>query len=192
MRARQPLPRLWLLTDERQGEALWTALARLPAGAGVVFRHYGLGLAERRRLFERVRRLTRRRRLLLILAGSPRLARAWRADGVHGRATGRARLRTAPAHSLREIRAAERVGADLLFVSPVFATRSHPGARPLGPLRFRLLARHARVPVAALGGMDAERAHRLGVQHWAAIDAWSGTRPQRRKVNRAAHAAGER
>ena len=27
MRSRQPLPRLWLMTDERMGEALWDALA---------------------------------------------------------------------------------------------------------------------------------------------------------------------
>lgn len=182
MRPRQPLPRLWLMTDERQGEGLWTALARLPAGSGVVFRHYELPPRERRLLFERVRRVARRRRLLLVLAGSPRLARAWRADGVHGRQPGRARFRTAPAHDVSEIRAAERVGADLLFLSPVFATRSHPEARPLGPVRFRLLARSARVPVAALGGMDAERARRLGVQRWAAVDAWAATHLQHGRI----------
>ena len=31
MRRRQPLPRLWMMTDERQGDALWEALDRLPA-----------------------------------------------------------------------------------------------------------------------------------------------------------------
>jgi len=179
MQRRQPLPRLWLMTDERQGEALWDAIARVPAGSGIVFRHYSLPSPERRRLFEEVRRVARRRRLMLVLAGPPRLARAWRADGMHGRRPGRARLRTAPAHDVREVRAAERAGAQLLFLSPAFSTRSHPGARPLGPIRFRLLARFARVPVAALGGMDRERARRLGVERWAAIDAWTGdTRPQ--------------
>ena len=56
MPRRQPLPRLWLMTDERQGEGLWAALERLPKGAGVVFRHYGLRPSERRKLFERIRR----------------------------------------------------------------------------------------------------------------------------------------
>jgi len=161
------------MTDERQGEGLWAALDRLPVGSGVVFRHYCLTPQERRHLFERVRQVARRRRLLLLLAGPPRLARAWRADGVHGRRAGAARLRTAPAHNLHEIRAAERSGAHLLFVSPAFPTRSHPGARALGPVRFRLLARAARLPVAALGGMTAVRARRLGVARWAAIDAWT-------------------
>src|SRR3546814_3022387 len=42
MHRRQPLPHLWMMTDERQGETLWRALYRLPRGAGVVFRHHSL------------------------------------------------------------------------------------------------------------------------------------------------------
>ena len=169
MDRRQPLPRLWLMTDERQGEALWRALERLPRGAGIVFRHYSLPPGERCRTFERVRAVARRKGLLLLLAGG---ARGWKADGLHGST----RPTSASAHDLREIRAAERAGARLLFVSPVFATRSHPGARPLGPIRFGLLARQARIPVIALGGMSAKRARSLkpmGIHGWAAIDAWT-------------------
>jgi thiamine-phosphate pyrophosphorylase len=166
MRRRQPLPRLWLITDERQGEALWTALERLPVGAGVVFRHYGLERRERRRLFERVRKVARRRRLLLLATAG------LRGDGVHnGRGPG---FRSASAHGLREVRSAERSGAALIFLSPVFATRSHPRARPLGPVRFGLIARQARVPVIALGGMDGGKARRVPTAYgWAGIDAWS-------------------
>lgn len=173
MSARQPLPRFWLMTDERQGDRLWAALERLPTGSGVVFRHYSLPELERRRVFVRVKAVARRRRLLLVLAGSPRLARAWRADGVHGLQPGLVQRRTASAHNVREIRAAERAGAQCVFVSPIFRTQSHPATPPLGPLRFRLLARSSHVPVIALGGMDAKRARRLKVVRWAAIDAWS-------------------
>jgi thiamine-phosphate pyrophosphorylase len=38
------------MTDERLGDALWTALRRLPRGAGIVFRHYATPPAERRAL----------------------------------------------------------------------------------------------------------------------------------------------
>ena len=167
------LPACWLMTDERQGEALWPALARLPKGGGVVFRHYRLPPPERRAVFDRVRRIARARRLVLVLAGPPRLARAWRADGAHSRSPhapdGRL-LRTAPAHDRREVIAA--AGADLVFLSPVFATRSHPGAPVLGRAGFHALAREARAPVAALGGMTARAARSLGGVRWAAIDAW--------------------
>ena len=172
MRRRQVLPRLWLMTDERQGDGLLPALRRLPKGSGVVFRHYSLPLAERRALFATVRRIARARRLVLVLAGSVRLARAWRADGWHGRGAGRGMLHSAPAHDRRELAAA--AGADLVFVSPVYPTRSHPGARTLGRLGFRALARTAMQPAIALGGMDARRRRGLGAYGWAGIDALTG------------------
>jgi thiamine-phosphate pyrophosphorylase len=62
-----------------------------------------------------------------------------------------------------------------VLVSPVFATRSHPGARGLGPLRFGMLAQRAGLPLIALGGMDRRRFARLaplGAHGWAAIDAF--------------------
>lgn len=167
MPRRQPLPRLWLMTDERLGESLWDALERIPKGSGVVFRHYGLAPAERRKLFERVRRVAGRRRLFLLASG-----KGLRGDGVHGGRSGG--FRSASAHDLRELKAAERSGAKLVFLSPAFPTRSHPGARVLGPVRFGLVSGQARIPVIALGGMDARKARRLpNIYGWAGIDAWS-------------------
>jgi thiamine-phosphate pyrophosphorylase len=177
MQPRQPeLPRLWMMTDERQGEALWDALRRLPPGSGIVFRHKGLGGKQRRKLFERVRRIARARGLILLLAGKEARARRWGADGAHHRHPGPPRAGTAPAHDLREIRAAERSGAIAVFLSPLHPTRSHPGAPALGRMRFAALTRATRLPVIALGGVDGRRgraAMAVGAYGWAAIDAWS-------------------
>ena len=79
-------------------------------------------------------------------------------------------MRLITAHCLREITLAQRAHADAILLSPVWPTRSHPGARGLGALRFRLLAARARVPVIALGGMTRLRARSLGWARWAAID----------------------
>ena len=79
-------------------------------------------------------------------------------------------MRLITAHCLREIALAQRAHADAILLSPVWPTRSHPGARGLGALRFRLLAARARVPVIALGGMTPLRARALGWARWAAID----------------------
>ena len=168
MPARQPLPRLWLMTDERLGDGLFPAIDRLPAGAGIVFRHYSLAKAERRVLFDRVRQAAPGP---VLLAGPADLALAWGADGSHGRHQG---ATSAPAHDLAEIRAAEAAGAALLFLSPVFATRSHPDALVLGPDGFAALAGQTDLPVIALGGMNAPRAQILsGAYGWAGIDAWA-------------------
>src|SRR5689334_929118 len=99
MPARQPLPRLWLMTDERLGERLPDAIARLPNGAGIVFRHYSLAEAARRALFDRVRQTAPGP---VLLAGPVELALAWGADGSHGRHRGAI---SAPVHDLQEIRA---------------------------------------------------------------------------------------
>ena len=173
MGTRHPLPRRWLMTDERLGDGLFTAIDRLPEGGGIVFRHYSLAPDERRALFSDVKRRARERQLLLLLAGPADQAEAWGAEGSHGLGGGGA-LRTAPVHTIDEIRAAEAAGAALMFLSRVFATRSHPGARTLGPRGFSELAIATRLPVVALGGMNEARFAQLdGAWGWAGIDAWS-------------------
>ncbi|HEX4695371.1 thiamine phosphate synthase [Sphingomonas sp.] len=165
------------MTDERLGDGLWPAIERLPRGSGIVFRHYATPADERRRIFARVVRLARARGLVVVRAG------AWcgpGADGVHNR-RGRG-WRTKSAHSRAEARAAGRRGVDAVFVSPVFATRSHPGAEALGPRRAERIARELPVAAIALGGMDAERFRGLrGFYGWAGIDAWLPGK--RREVN---------
>ncbi|WP_310533643.1 thiamine phosphate synthase [Novosphingobium sp.] len=169
------VPRLWLISDARNDGALEAALRRLPRGSGLVFRHYHLAEPERRARFRQVQRLARLRGHSVVLAGTMRQARRWGADGAYGSARqlakGTAGLRLATVHSLRELRRAAR--ADAVLLSPVFATRSHPGAGALGPLRFLLMAQKSRIPVLALGGMTPRRAARMPLHGWAAIDGLS-------------------
>ena len=155
------LPTLWLMTDERMGPALWTALERLPRGSGVVFRHFATPPAERTAIFTRLSRVARRRRLIVVRAGVK-----GQSPDLH------------PAHSRREAVSARRAGADLVLVSPVYPTRTHPGAPALGPIRAAMIARAAGVPAIALGGMNASRFKRLralGFAGWAAIDGLTRT-----------------
>lgn len=176
------LPRIWLMTDERLGEDLLPAIRALPRGSGIIFRHYATPPKERRMLFDAVQNLARRGGHMLLLAGSPRMARGWGADGTHGRHPGSV---TAPVHNLRELRLAERLGVRILFVSPVFATRSHPDARSLERIGLARMAHQTRRPVIALGGMTAARfktLSRTGVYGWAAIDGLNVKPDQKRKA----------
>ncbi|MEE4199735.1 thiamine phosphate synthase [Erythrobacter sp.] len=173
-----PLPRLWLLSDERNNARLEQALAALPRGSGFVYRHYHLAEAARYGRFQELRRVARAMGHAIVLSDSALTAREWGADGIYGPPRAlwprrRGLLRLATAHDMREIGLANRLGADGVLLSPVFATRSHPGGGVLGPARFRRLARYTQAPVIALGGMDRDRARALGWLRWAAIDGLS-------------------
>lgn len=177
-RHRKKLPTIWLMTDERAGEEdLLAAAERLPRGsAGIVFRHYRTPPGERRALFDRLAGIARRRRLVIMLGGTARAAAAWGADGWHGRdarRTARPLLHSAPVHDAREMGVAWRGRADIIFLSPLFPTRSHPGGSSLGRVRFAALARLADAPVIALGGVRGGHRRMLrgiGAAGWAAID----------------------
>lgn len=174
----QSLPDIWLLSDERNDAVLNRALRRLPRGSGFIYRHYHLDGPERRRRFLELRRIARERGHAIILADNALTATEWGADGIYGAARTLAPRRAellhlATAHDLQEIAQANRCGSDAILLSPVFGTNSHPESAILGPTRFRLLAMHARAPVIALGGMDAQRALALDWPRWAAIDGLS-------------------
>ena len=160
------VPPLWLFTDARRLPDPRAAVARLPKGlAGVVLRHDGE--PGRAALGRDLAAICRARRLVLVVAGDVRLAAALRA-GVHlrgGRWPGPGRIRrgfvTSSAHDAGELRRAARGGAGLVFLSPAFATASHPGAPALGAPRWCRLARGAGRAVAALGGIDGVSVRRL-------------------------------
>ena len=169
-----PLPRLWLFTDRRRLADPRASVAALPRGrAGVVLRHDDD--PARTRLGMDLARICRTRRLVLVVAGDVRLAAALGA-GMHlrgGRWPGvirRPGVLTSSAHSAEDLRRTRASGADLVFLSPAFATASHPGARGLGPLRWAALVRRMRhgagrataVPmIAALGGVDGRSIQRV-------------------------------
>jgi thiamine-phosphate pyrophosphorylase len=172
------LPALWLMSDARNDATLEQALATLPRGSGLIYRHYHLAGPERLARFRALRRVAKARGHAVILSDSALTAREWGADGIYGPPRAlwprrRGLLHLATAHDMAELGLAARLGADAALLSPVFATRSHPGGKTLGAVRFRLLARQSRLPVIALGGMNRQRARNLGWSRWAAIDGLS-------------------
>lgn len=173
----KPLPALWLISDARNDAALEPALARLPARSGFVFRHYHLDPIARKHRYDALAVIARSYGHWVILSANADLAQEWGADGIYGRpgklGKRKGLLRLATVHDAREIALANRAGVDAMFLSPVFPTRSHPGEGCLGIAVFREMAARAEIPVIALGGMNAERAHDLQWPRWAAIDGLS-------------------
>jgi thiamine-phosphate pyrophosphorylase len=164
------MPRLWLVSDPLRLPDPRAAAARLPRGAGVLARGVAPGV------MAGLAALCRRRGLVLLVGGAPRLALRHRA-GLHlpdrGPPPGlaaflRARRGGAPwarlsaaVHGRVGVARARCLRPDLAFVSPAFPTASHPGARALGPHRWARLARAAPCGAVALGGVAPATAGRL-------------------------------
>lgn len=163
------------MTDPERLPDAETALRALPRGAALIWRAYG-EVADPAR-FRRLTSLARRRGIILLVAGRPSLAARTGTMGIHlpEREVRRARsgsyviprrfhapglALTAACHSEIAIRLAAEAGADAVLISPVFETKSHAGAKPLGLLRFVHLARLAAslgLAPYALGGIISER-----------------------------------
>lgn len=165
--------------DDRLPDPLAAARA-LPRGSMVVAR-----ARDPRKLNDLTRallKLARRNGFAVLIAGDPLLAVQLGADGFHlpqarvgDTANWRARFSemiiTTSAHSLRAMLRAQTVPVDAIFLSPVFATGSHPERAALTPQRANLMARASVKPVYALGGIDAREARRLAPGVFAGIAA---------------------
>jgi thiamine-phosphate pyrophosphorylase len=157
MKRRQTLPRQWLVADGRFADQLWPAVRALPNRSGVLFLYRDLRKGERARTLAKLRRLAATRGLVIVDEGAGEVARV---------------------HDVKEIRQAGIAGVPILFLSPMFPTRSHPGWEPIPRMRAAALLRLTKAPVMALGGVTDlrfRRIQRLGFSGWAAIDAWIRT-----------------
>ncbi len=158
------------MTDAQRTPDPAAAMTRLTAGTIVVFRHYDA--PDRETLGRRLARLSRIKGLIFVVAGDRRLARRLGAQGLHlpeGMVARRHRVApsgdrwpvSAAAHDEWSARRAANAGADLIFLSPVFPTGSHPEKKPLGLRRLASVCRRLDTPVLALGGASPATARRV-------------------------------
>ena len=153
-RRQTSIPRQWLVVDRSLGPDVRDVARTLPLGSGVFLVANDLPKRKQARLLARLRQVARARRLTVL-------------DEAAGEAV--------RVHNSREIRRAGLARTQLLFLSPMFPTRSHPDWQPLRRMRAAALTQLARSPVIALGGMNERRfrrIRRLGFSGWAGIDAW--------------------
>ena len=170
-----PIPCLMLVTDRSLcggADGLVAAVeAAVQGGADAVqLREKDLPPEDLLPLARRLRQATLGRALLLV-NGSLDVALAVEADGVHLPASalsvwrpreavpvdGQGFLVGRSVHSLEAARRAEAEGADYLVAGPVYETRSHPGREPAGLSLIEGITRRVRVPVLAIGGVNAGR-----------------------------------
>lgn len=146
------------MTDDQRLPDPRAAARALPKGSLVILRGTALRFAREMRVIRGLRLLIANDGALAARVGADglHLSEARAHEAAHWRARHPSWLITAAAHSLR----ATTAQADAVLLSPVFETRSHPGAASLG-LRALTIARQAPVPAYALGGVDVVTVRRL-------------------------------
>ena len=171
---RQSWPTCWLMTDERLGDALERAIARAAAaGAGVIVRHHHSTESTRRA----IARAVLASGAVLGVSRDVRLAAdLGRALVLNPSGESGALPFSLSVHNEAEAREAAQRQPAFVFVSPLYATRSHPGAPALGEEKAVRLAALSGCPAYAMGGVTQSRGEELiarGWAGWAAIDAWT-------------------
>ncbi|MFC1674013.1 thiamine phosphate synthase [Pseudomonadota bacterium] len=179
------VPRYFVMSDPVRLPDPLSVLGRVPRGAALVLRHNDRDALSA--LTKRVLPVAKARGIKVLVSGDMRLALSLGADGLHlsERQARRGPPRTMPikpgflitaaAHSRPALWRAAQAGAHAVFLSPVFSTKSHPDAQPLGVLRFSRMARTSPLAVIALGGIEDKSAKRLKLgpaSAIAAIEAW--------------------
>lgn len=184
-RGAKALPSLLAFTDPKRSGDLERLTMRLPRGAALVYRAFGA--ADAPVIAMRLRRITWRRQVLLVIGADAALARAVRADGLHlpermmgamPSLQGRFRLLTVATHSPAAARRGFALGADAVVISPVLASDSPSAGTPLGVLRLAAQTRALKGPVIGLGGILGSTARRVaatGVAGLAAVGAFAAT-----------------
>ncbi len=179
------LPPLFFVTDPARIRHPEDIAPHLPAGCGIVYRHFGESHAvERAHL---LRRISRDHGLILLVGEDDVLAAAVEADGVHlrehslDRAGTVARpgwIVTAACHTPDALNRANTLAdLDAVFVSPVFASTSPSaqGVATLGAKGTRAMTEASSRPVFALGGITCDTIEQLrgcGLYGVAAVDAF--------------------
>jgi 8-oxo-dGTP diphosphatase len=160
------LPQVYAITHaSRYGEDAFMERLRTALDRGVRLlqvRERDMPVAEMTRFTGRVVALAREYGAQVLINGDVDIAQTTGADGVHLQAGQLMQHQTPPAtrlwaascHNREELLHAARLGADLVVLSPVLPTPSHPGAPTLGWDTFAELCLDLPMPVFALGGMQ--------------------------------------
>ena len=169
---RLPDPPLLLVTDRRQARRPLTEVVAAALAAGcrwVSVREKDLPEDEQIALVRTLLPMARRHDALLTLHGDAALAKICGADGVHLSAggdplavramLGPGKLIGVSIHTVTEAEAIDPGVVDYALAGPAFETPSKPGYGPeIGRKGLGEIARASRVPVLAIGGLNAARA----------------------------------
>ena len=171
------IPYIWFLTDDIKTKSPIDICNKLPASSGILIRSYRIKNKEK--LIKGITNLKKRKLHTVLVSGKQRSYS--NVDGAHLPSWLNSsffinkKLISMSAHGAKDIRKSINIKADIIFISPVFHTSSHPGKKILGVIKLGLVAKLFKKPVIALGGINENNISRLKglpIFGCAAIDAF--------------------
>ena len=181
------LPPLFFFTDPKRTPHPEDIAIHMPAGCGIIYRHFGENHASQRAHL--LRKIAGDNGLMLLIGEDDALALEVGADGIHLRQTSMARaaslraahphlILTAACHDAETLRSLDQdSGLSAVFISPVFASHSPSaqGISALGVKGVREMTDLSSLPVFGLGGIGCDNILSLrdtGLSGIGAVDAF--------------------
>lgn len=134
-----------LFTDRKKIFDFEKVIKNLPKNSAIIIREYDLPKQDRKDFAKKIFNLAKTRPDLQILIGKDfELALELKADGIHFSDFDKLPLNfllkkfpknfifSFAAHSLKSLRKVQKLKPDMIFISPIFPTTSHVGAKTFG------------------------------------------------------------
>ncbi len=165
----------------------------MPKNSIIIIREYDLDLQSRYNFAKEIFNLRKNRQDIKILIGKDiHLALKLKANGIHFSDNDIIPLKflqkksfhkdfifSFACHSEKSLKKAQKIKPNLVFLSPIFATTSHHGAKSFGSLKFVKIitqnknSKYACLPIFALGGINKNNLKfikKLKIKGFGAID----------------------
>lgn len=179
----------FFFTDLRKIPDIEKTIKNLPKNSHIIIREYNLDKNSREVFAKKVSALARARSLKIIVGKDFELARKIKADGIHfsdfdnlpiqffkQKSFPKKFIFSFASHSYKSFLKAQKTKADLIFISPIFATTSHLNSPSFGINNLRKIVAKNKKPnqiIAALGGVKSDNIkilRKLKIISFGAID----------------------
>ena len=160
------IPYLWFFTDEIKTKNIPEILLKLPRLSGVVIRNYSS--PDREKIIKSSSRISKRKNFFILVGQN--CQSYGNINGIHLpkwhnqiRKKHKKHIISISVHGMKDVRKVINSRADIIFLSSVFRSSSHPEINPLGIIKFGLIARNLCKPVIALGGINDSNIKKLKI-----------------------------
>lgn len=166
-------------------------IRNLPLKSAIIFREYNLAEQKRQELAVEIQKICKKFNHKLIIGKNFNLAKKIKADGYHFSDQDYVNIKShddslknykrtwgdfvvsLACHSLNCAKKAAKTDIDLIFLSPIFPTKSHINAKTKGIFSLVRAKKLSSKPVFALGGINKQnlkQVHKLNIAGFAGIE----------------------